>query len=200
MAKEFARQVLASQEEERRAIAADLHDDVLQQLRVVRLLAEQRGDEHSSGLLAGAIDSLRGTAHRLHPPGLRHDDLRVALEELVKRESLLAPPTVELSVELAGAVPADVAIVVYRVVQEGLTNARKHAGASLVRVKLSDAGGLLRLRVIDNGKGLARSGEGFGIRSMRERMESVGGELKLLTGPGGGVMLEAVIPTRRGSR
>ncbi|MFC7589844.1 ATP-binding protein [Nonomuraea antimicrobica] len=84
----------------------------------------------------------------------------------------------------------------YRIVQEALTNARRHAPGAAVDVELDYTGDDLRLRVRDNGPGPGPGAAGHGLSGMRERAAAVGGELRTGPAPGGGFLVEAALPGR----
>ena len=100
--------------------------------------------------------------------------------------------------EVARAVPDDVSLALYRVMQEGLQNVRKHSGTTEVEANLSKVSKVLILRLRDQGKGFhpdtVEPGDGLGLSSMRERLSSVGGTLFLQSAPGEGALLEARVP------
>jgi signal transduction histidine kinase len=89
-----------------------------------------------------------------------------------------------------------VELAAYRIVQEALTNARRHAAGAAVDVELRYAGDALRLRIRDNGPGLADRHTGHGLLGMRERAAAVGGSLQTGPAPGGGFRIEAELPAR----
>ena len=96
---------------------------------------------------------------------------------------------------LPGLIP-ETELVIYRVAQEALTNAARHAGADTVDLSLSKQGDRLALRVADNGRGLHGREEGAGIRGMRERALLVGGDLRIGPRTGGGTEVRLLVPTR----
>ncbi|BFO21327.1 hypothetical protein SHKM778_77150 [Streptomyces sp. KM77-8] len=114
----------------------------------------------------------------------------------------LAGARVEPAVRVAGPVPPAVGAAAYRVVQEALTNAVRHAGPEpAVRVELREEGGVLRLSVTDDGTGPTPGGtSGFGLVGMRERARSVGGTLDAGPRPGGGFEVTASLPLTPATR
>jgi signal transduction histidine kinase len=133
----------------------------------------------------------RPSAERQPQPGLPQlgeliDEARAASGTVVRL--IVSGPVTRLDpgVELAA----------YRIVQEALTNARRHAAGAAVDVELRYAGDALRLRIRDNGPGLADRHTGHGLLGMRERAAAVGGSLQTGEAPGGGFRIEAELPAR----
>jgi signal transduction histidine kinase len=133
----------------------------------------------------------RPAAERQPQPGLPQlgeliDEARAAAGTVVRL--IVSGPVTRLDpgVELAA----------YRIVQEALTNARRHAAGAAVDVELRYAGDALRLRIRDNGPGLADRHTGHGLLGMRERAAAVGGSLQTGEAPGGGFRIEAELPAR----
>ena len=142
--------------------------------------------------------------HRLRPAGLDELGLVAALEACVDQWRSLQP---ELSITLSTAGELDslgerISLAIYRIVQEGLTNVVRHASArrvkvSLVRSKSGSGRAIVTLTVQDDGVGLADpplSGEGHGLTGMRERTAMLAGDFELLSEPGEGVTIRAMIP------
>jgi signal transduction histidine kinase len=127
-----------------------------------------------------------------HPqPGLRQlyelvDEARSASDAATRLIVSGPPATVDPGVELAA----------YRIVQEALTNARRHAPGAAVDVELRYTSDALRLRIRDNGPGPSRKTDGHGLTGMRERAAAAGGDLRTGAAPGGGFLIEATLPTK----
>jgi two-component system, NarL family, sensor histidine kinase UhpB len=205
--REAARAALSAQEGERARVARELHDEIGQTLTAVMLQAERaaEGDPDAAqtelARLAEAIrDSLeevRRIARELRPEALDDLGLVNALIALCSRVDAQGGPRVRR--ELQGRLPAlppDVELVIYRTAQEALTNALRHAGASLVTVSLAaDADGV-SLSVADDGRGMpAEPPAGTaGIAGMRERALLVGGKLTIDSAPGLGTELRLHVP------
>lgn len=169
---ELSDQVLIAQEEERRRLARELHDETGQELSTLllglRLLRDAAGrpDPDVAGLRAQAadltalarttLDGVRRLALELRPRMLDDLGLAMALRAYVEEWSARAgvPVTYVAALDDAPPLPATVEIAVYRMVQEGLVNVAKHAGATAVRVSLAVASGALVAEVQDNGRGL----------------------------------------------
>lgn len=194
--------VLRAQEAERARIARDLHDEANQALTGV-LLRLQATAEHAPAELrpelretreavAQAMNELLQLARDLRPTAL--DDLglaaalRTKVSEFAKRTGVAAELDLPASIDDLGA---DEQIVIYRVVQESLSNVAQHARAGNVRVALERGAGCTTARVTDDGCGFAASpGDGLGLAGMRERAVLVGGSLDVHTRPGGGTSIE----------
>ena len=210
----LSRRVLDVQEEERRGISRELHDDVGQSLLALSIglhRLESHVDEAHRGLLvecesvaASVRDKLRELSVELHPPHLDQLGLQDALRWLVNRQREMTGIAIECrfaGVEHARIPPA-VESACYRICQEALTNATRHARANAIVVELALRNGRLELGVGDDGVGfdmhanreaLLTSGS-LGLISMEERARLAGGRLELATSPGRGTRIAAVFP------
>jgi signal transduction histidine kinase len=214
---ERLRHSIRASEQERRRWARELHDETLQDLGVMKMGLETARAAGSSELLdesvGRAVDQLDLTIRglqslitELRPAALDELGLRPALEALVDRTRATSGIDVELRVELAGIdgpdptpLDAEVTTTVYRLVQESLTNAVKHANADAVRVEILQAGPDLSVTVRDDGTGFAPEGRkdgGFGLIGMEERVSLVRGRLEIDSAPGRGTTVRARLPAR----
>jgi two-component system, NarL family, sensor histidine kinase UhpB len=206
--------VMRAQEEERRRLARDLHDEVNQALTAILLrleaLAQESPPEHAQEvaelkrLVNQAMDELLNLARQLRPSALDDHGLVPAIDAQLKR--FAARTGVEVRMQAGGDVESleeDVQTAVYRVAQEALTNAERHAGATVVEVDLEVGGEGTELRVRDDGTGFdpgraSRAGDpasqGLGLRGMAERARLVGGELDVRSAPNGGTSVTLRIP------
>lgn len=198
---------LAATEAERERIARELHDEIGQSLTVVLLglkrVAADAPPELSSelGLIQDSaragLDEVRRVARRLRPGVL--DDLGL-LNALAALASEFSESTgVPVRRGFAPGLPAldrEAELVLYRVAQEGLTNAARHSGAGRVDLSLSRQGDAVVLRVADDGHGLRGAEEGSGLRGMRERALLVGAQLSIGARSGGGTEVRMVVPVR----
>ncbi|MER7846151.1 sensor histidine kinase [Kitasatospora sp. NPDC096077] len=192
-------------ENERRRIERDLHDGAQQELvaLVMRLgileAAASAIDEErivqlarqAQGQAERALERLRDTVRDIHPGELSDLGLIAAVRELVAR----SPLRVELtSTGTDARLSSPIAAAVYFTVSEALTNIAKHAGVDSARIELrcSDSG--VRVLVRDDGAGGARISTGSGLSGLRERMRSVGGNLEIISPPGGGTEVVASAP------
>jgi signal transduction histidine kinase len=192
---------------ERRRLERNLHDGAQQRLVALTLdlkLVQARLEDDPRGAaallaaareeLALAIEELRELARGLRPPVLAERGLRVALEALAKR----APMPVRIEAPLARRLPDEVETTLYYLVAEALTNAAKHSQATSATVRLSVAGGRVRVRISDDGSGGAAVRAGGGLRGLAERLEELGGQLEVDSPAGAGTSLTGVIPLARG--
>jgi signal transduction histidine kinase len=201
---DLSRQLLQAQEEERRRITRELHDETGQALMVLRFQLEMLTGEaiddsqkariqESLVLLDRTIDGLRRTIARLSPRVLEELGLVLAIR---KQLQLLARHTAvraheELPEDVA-ELDADVQVAVYRSVQEALHNVAKHSQARNAKVKLTISGGKLSLEIADDGVGFStrNAGDrGFGLKGMRERASALGGSMKIRSQPGKGTRI-----------
>ncbi|GAA2984784.1 sensor histidine kinase [Streptosporangium longisporum] len=194
--------IVTAREEERRRLRRDLHDGLgrslsgmvtavnaaRHSLRTSPEAAERMLVELRSGM-DGVTGDIRHLVYGLRPPALDELGLGGAVAEM-------AGPGVVLETrgELSG-LPAATEVAAYRIAQEALANARRHAGARTVRVFLERGEGGLSVRVRDDGIGVpAGRRSGAGLASMRERAAELGGSCVITTPPGGGTVVEAVLP------
>ena len=199
-----ASSVLRAQEAERARIARDLHDEVNQALTAITLRLRASAQDAPPALagelaetqrLAGqAMRELLGLAHELRPATLDDHGLVAALRTQVREFGARAG--VEVAFRAAEPLPelsVDEQLVVYRVVQESLSNVTQHAGAVHVSVTLSGGDGVrLHVVIADDGRGFdpARAGGGDGLAGMRERARLAGGRLHIRSLPGTGTTVE----------
>jgi len=201
------RLVLRAQEEERKRVARDLHDEVNQALTAILLrlealshdtppeLAEDLGE--LKRLVNTAMDELLQLARQLRPTALDDHGLLVAVESQVRLFGARTGIDAQLRIEGDPLrLDDDGETVVYRIVQEALANIARHADAKRVDVKLRAVNGGVDLRVRDDGRGFDRTGVdgGLGLSGMAERARLVGGELKIDSRPGKGTDLTVHIP------
>jgi two-component system sensor histidine kinase UhpB len=204
------RLVLRAQEEERRRLARDLHDEVNQALTAILLrlqaLSEEAPPELSSqitelkSLVNQAMEELLRLARQLRPASLDDMGLVAAIEGQINRFS--EQTGIQASFHREGspqAITEDQQTVIYRVVQEALSNTAQHSGATFVdfELRVFPSHGV-ELRVRDNGHGFdaaaAGDGDGIGLSGMAERARLVGGELTVISAPGTGTRVRLYIP------
>ncbi|MFD6875455.1 MULTISPECIES: HAMP domain-containing sensor histidine kinase [unclassified Streptomyces] len=201
---------LSAQEAERRRIAQELHDEVGQTLTAVLLQLKHTADRAPGPLredlrqvqetTRASLDEIRRIARRLRPGVLEELGLHSALRALAAE---FTTPSLTVRHHIAPGLPTlDDAceLVVYRVAQEALTNAARHARATEVEVRLSHRpAGAVRLLVRDNGAGLRPAVEGAGIQGMRERALLIGAGLALAPAPHGGTDVRLDVPAGSGT-
>jgi tetratricopeptide (TPR) repeat protein len=198
-------------EDARRRIARELHDDYCQRLAALALelkaVRRQHGDGDArgsaldalGGRLVGLGEDLHGLSHDLHPAVLERLGLAEALRdhcaEIERRHGL----PVRLSLRGAeGPFAPEVALGLYRIAQEALANAVRQARAKTARVALRVAVGAVRLTVADDGAGFdpeaARLAGGLGLASVEERARLLGGRCRIASAPGAGTAIEVSVP------
>jgi signal transduction histidine kinase len=207
----LSRELIVSQENERRRVARELHDDVGQQLALLSIELEQlrhgAGAAVAEGLAAAAARAnaistgVHDLARDLHPARLETLGLPAALRALA--EEVRARHGLEVDVRLVdwpGEIAADAALALYRVAQEALQNAIKHAGAATVSIELRATPAALAMTVADDGRGFARDrpSPGIGLAGMAERVALVGGSLAIDTAPGEGTSVRVTLPNAAG--
>ncbi|MEJ6007444.1 cache domain-containing protein [Paucibacter sp. AS339] len=211
----LAHQVVQSQEDERAHLARELHDGTSQTLVATKLLVESAVDALEAGRplparvlatalerLKASLDEVRRISHRLRPALLDSLGLPAALETLGREfEDDGGAEQVEVSVQGEPVeLPELVKTVLFRVAQEALTNAAKHAAAVHLRLSLSFEPGRVRLQISDDGAGFDEAAvqehprQGIGLRNMRERLASIGGRLQIRSQPGAGTEVWAEVP------
>ncbi len=204
--------LVRAQEEERARIASDIHDDSLQKITAATMRLdmlkvdrpELAGDERFSKAeeaIRQTIDSMRHLMFELRPYVLDRDGLRAALRLNVEEESKReGSPSYHLDSRLQTEPPQETRIILYRIVQEALTNIRKHARATRVDITLQESEGGFSVEVRDDGVGFEsqandRSPQGhIGLTSMRERAELAGGRFRIASVPGHGTTVEVWVP------
>jgi two-component system sensor histidine kinase UhpB len=202
-----ARTALAAQEGERLRIAQELHDEIGQTLTAVMIQAERAsgGDESLASrelarvtdAIRESLDEVRRIARELRPEAL--DDLGLVNALIALCSRMDDQEGMRVRRDLQGKLPPmsqDVELVIYRIAQEGLTNALRHSGADEATVCLRAEAGRVTLRVTDDGDGLpAKITSGTaGIAGMRERALLVDGRLSIESQPGDGTELRLVVP------
>lgn len=218
---ELTSQLIAAQESERRHVARELHDQIGQILTALHLQLAAHQERGVGPSLAGPIElteealkHTRNLTASLHPHVLDDLGVKAALNWLFKRYILPSLGEVDFVCELVPerADPA-LELVVFRVVQEALTNVVRHAKASRAEVHLTSGDGWLRLDVSDDGEGFEAGNTWFdlgretslGVASMRERVEDLGGEFAIDSMPDVGTSLRVLLPwptldaTKRGT-
>lgn len=197
-AKRWGLHLLDAQDQERQRIARDLHDDMVPRLYAAQLALERRASGEASVQIGATMRDLRTLAHDLHPPALKHLDLRQALDDLLDRHGGPGAPVLQATTAPDVALDGATTVALYRVAQEGLWNALRHGQPASVRISVDTLNGSARLTVVDDGRGFSpeQQGASFGLRSMRERIEAVGGRLSVHSAPGRGTRVVAEVPHR----
>ena len=195
--------VIAAADDSRRRIERDLHDGAQQQLvtlavalqraqaRIPSALDEVRADVgRVADGLTGAVNELRDLSRGIHPAILTEGGLSPALKALGRRSEV----RVKLEVGFEHRLPDHVEVAAYYTVSEALTNASKHANATRVWVSLRVDHDVLRLSIRDDGVGGADANRGSGLTGLRDRIEALGGRIKIESPSGSGTLIEVDIP------
>jgi signal transduction histidine kinase len=198
--------VVAAADETRRRIERDLHDGTQQ--RLVSLMLELRTAEatepsEASELraqlgrtargLGAVLEELREISRGIHPAILSKGGLERALRALARRSAV----PVELDLRAERRLPEPVEVAAYYVVSEALTNAAKHAHASVVHVELDAHDSILQLEIRDDGIGGADPEQGSGLLGLSDRLEALGGTLELSSPAGDGTTMLIELPVER---
>ncbi len=216
----LTQQRIATQEEERRRLSQVLHDETAQALIALKIhlgliqddlpptfRALHRRLGEALALTTETIEQIRSLAHELRPPALDAADLSAALtrlcENFAKHTGLILTYAAP---KRAPTLPDTTSLCLYRFVQEALTNVAKHASASRVHVSGRWDAEQVTLMVKDDGRGFDPDAQltggggsmGIGLLSIRERFESLGGQLTIVSQPGEGTCLTASLPIRAG--
>jgi signal transduction histidine kinase len=207
---ELASLLVSAQEDERRRIASEVHDDPLQALIALSLelqILERRTTEQPAlaaiadlkDSVKQAIEQLRGLLFELHPPALELGGLSDSLRELIRRYEAVGGPRVDFETAIAPEPTPEEAVVLFRITSEALTNIRKHANATRVSVSLVESQGGIALSVVDDGVGIVGDANvvvpgHFGVASMRARATRAGGSVEVTSRPGKGTTVLAWIP------
>lgn len=208
----FSRQLIQSQEAERKRIAAELHDGLGQRLVIIRNLAllvntgAREADRESIDEIAAeaseALSEVREIARNLRPHQLDRLGLTKALNGLVRRAAAASPTRLTAEIDdLDDLFPKDREIDVYRVVQESLNNILKHARATEASLAIRRSPTHVAMTVQDNGcgfpDGFAPAMDGFGLAGLAERVTLLGGQLDIRSVPGCGTTLDMLFPVTR---
>jgi signal transduction histidine kinase len=194
--------VIEAGQKERQRLERDLHDGAQQRLIALslrlslldrRLAAEPEARKELAAArreVALSLEELRAVARGIHPAVLSGHGLAVAVESLAAR----APLRVRLALDVVGRLPERIEVAAYYVVSESLANIAKHAQAHEARVSLDQQPGRLVVEVVDDGVGGADTERGSGLRGLADRVEALGGRLRVWTPLGGGTRVRAEIP------
>ncbi|HWP44247.1 MAG TPA: sensor histidine kinase, partial [Blastocatellia bacterium] len=213
MQEAFSKQLIASQENERKRIAAELHDSHNQSLVIIKnraalSLSEPEDHERAFEQLqeiadtaTQAIDEVREIAYNLRPYQLDRLGLARSIESMLRKASSADSLRFEGDLDAIDGLFSDEAeINFYRIVQESVNNILKHSGASEAKVTVRKSDRALELMIWDNGKGFAPGGprRGFGLTSIAERARMLGGSHQIETAPGQGTTIRIRIGLKDG--
>jgi PAS domain S-box-containing protein len=211
-----SKKLIEAQEKERRRIARELHDDINQRLAMLAIELQQldkpglfRGRSHGEiqrlfRQTTEISSSLQALSHELHSSSLEHLGLMSAVKAFCNEFARLHKVRIEYKeTKIISPVSPEIALALFRVVQEGLHNALKHSGMRKFRVELSEISGAIQLTVSDSGVGFdpqaVRNGEGLGLVSMKERILPLKGTLTIHSQPKRGTELVVRVPVSQSS-
>jgi signal transduction histidine kinase len=208
VARDTVRRVVAAQEEERRRLALELHDETGQALTSILLglkaigSAETREDAQRAeadvrGLVVQALQDVRALAVELRPSALDDFGLAAAVERLAQTFGERSGIRTTVETHLDDRLRPELETTLYRVVQEALSNVVKHAGAEHVSIVLAQRGSGVAATIDDDGQGFDESAirpDALGLTGMRERLALVGGTLEIESAPGRGTTVAAHVP------
>ena len=208
VARDALRRVVEGQELERRRLARELHDETGQALTSILLglksVETARGEDEVRAavaelreLVAGTLEDVRRLAVELRPKALDDFGLEPALERLAQGFAEQTGIAVDVEARLEARLPGEVETVLYRIVQEALTNVVKHAQAERVSIVVRKRGDKVAAVIEDDGRGFAPGearAEGLGLLGMRERLALVDGTIVIESRPGAGTTLVAEVP------
>ena len=187
--------LLRAQEEERRRIARELHDQAGQTLTALKIELDLEGRKEASTRVAEVLGQIRDVSELLRPRALDDLGLVPALRALAADFSRRTKIPVEIEGDDAQGWAPETALTLYRVAQEALTNVARHSGAKQAWVQLVREGAACRLVIEDDGHGLPDGLKPhLGLMGMRERVTAAGGTLRLETASKGGLRVEADLP------
>ena len=208
--RDLSGRLINAQEEERRRVARELHDDLNQRMCLLSIELEQLAKIKQPFDLERRIKSVQSHAkeisadihrlsYKLHPSKLDYLGLAPAVKSLCQEFCALGNLEVEFQQgEFADDLPKDVTLCVFRIAQEALRNCAKHSGADSVRVTLATGHDEIRLTVSDDGCGFDMESEamkkGLGFTSMRERLRIVGGRMEVRSKPLQGTVIGVSVP------
>jgi PAS domain S-box-containing protein len=212
--RKLAGRLITAQEEERRRISRELHDDVVQTvaslaINISRIRQKLPASADSSALelkalqqrVSGLADDIRRISHQLHSAVLEHAGLIMAIRAFAEEFSRLENMKVDLILPATSdGIPPEVSLCAYRLVQESLRNAKKHSGANVAKVALEIRDHELHLTVQDHGRGfdVERVRSGLGLVSLDERVRLCHGHLAIASQVNRGTTVTARIPLTTG--
>jgi signal transduction histidine kinase len=197
--------IVEASRSERQRLERNLHDGAQQRLVALSLelglLEEQLGDDSEASErvararreIASSLEELREVAHGLHPAVVSAHGLAVALEQLVARAAV----PVRLTLRIGARLPEPLEVAAYYLVGESLTNIAKYARASSATVEVTRRAHDVLVEIVDDGVGGADESRGSGLRGLADRVEALGGTLRVWSPTGGGTRVRAEIPCAR---
>ncbi len=214
---QYATRLIEVQEEERKRIASELHDSLGQELLIINNAIQQLVNERNydqalrkelgqlSEITVQSIDLVREISSNLHPHQIERLGLKKAVEAMIEKLSSSTDIAFQADIEEIGKpLDKDQQLNVYRIIQEGLNNIVKHAGATQVKIQLRESNDELHIHIRDNGKGfdataIAGSGAdspGFGLMNMKERVRMRKGKISVDSSHAQGTAISISLPVR----
>jgi len=211
---EFSMRLIASQEAERKRIAAELHDSLGQNIIIIKnraLLGKQAGEDKESiseqldeiaKTATATLDDMRKIAHNLRPLNLERFGLTDTIAHTVKDVGAASGISLQSTLEnIDGLVQPEMEMHIFRIIQEALNNIVKHSHATCGSVTIAKEATSVRLTIQDNGKGFDVSSRadnkhnaGFGLEDIRHRADLINARLTIAASPGGGTTINAAVP------
>jgi PAS domain S-box-containing protein len=203
---DMSRKLIEAQEEERKRIARELHDDINQRLAMlaVELQRLQEGSDAPFRIqelrkdIAGISNDLQALSHDLHSSKLEYLGVVAGIESWCKEVAARQKIEVDFRSEVHGTLPLEIGHSLFRVLQEALHNALKHSRVTRVEVQLAEYSNEVHLTVSDSGSGFdveaAREGTGLGLTSMQERVRLLNGSIIIKSKPMGGTTIHVSVP------
>ncbi|NLK93174.1 MAG: PAS domain S-box protein [Bacteroidales bacterium] len=203
----LSREILKVQEEERRRLAADLHDETSQALTMAKMELQRINARtpinlnHSIQLLQKAINNIRYQITSLRPPFLEGTTLKDAIDDLIYNICYYSDLTVEVNSNgFEVTLPEEIETILYRCIQESLTNIIRHSHATKAQINLKNTSNAVFVSIVDDGVGFdlaaVKNTNKIGLTSMKERVEVLGGELEVFSAYNKGTTISIKIPNK----
>jgi PAS domain S-box-containing protein len=204
---DMSRKLIESQEQERARIGRELHDDINQRLAMLSLELEQL-EENPSEIqprvkelrreMAEVSDDVQAMSHDLHSSKLEYLGVVAGIKSWCKEFGERQRVEIDFSNDVHSALPFEIGLSLFRVLQEALHNVMKHSGVRRIEVQLREDSGGIHLIIRDSGRGFdveaALQGKGLGLTSMRERVRLVNGTISIESKPMGGTTIHVGVP------
>jgi len=201
--------LISAQEDERRRISRELHDDINQEVAILGIslsaIKRELPNAHGTRSLVSDVqkrletlsDSIRHLSHELHPAVLEHFGLHAALMAHCEEFEAVSGIKTQLSVVVKSEIPFEASLCLYRITQESLRNVAKHSGSDAAWITLIEKDEKVQLTIRDAGNGFdldEEIGSGLGLISMKERARLAGGSFELSSSPEIGTVTRVLIP------
>ena len=207
--RDISRRLIQSQEQERARIGRELHDDINQRLALLTYKLEQLKDDPSAiedrvrtlqQQITEIADDVQALSHELHSSKLEYLGVVGGIRSWCKEFSERQGMEIEFKTDVASAIPSEIGVTLFRIVQEALHNAIKHSGVKRIEVRLWEESGEIHLEIKDAGRGFeiaaARQGGGVGLASMDERVRLARGTIAIDSQPALGTHIHVRIPLK----